>query len=104
RNPVIAKVIAAEDIDTVVHLSVIATPHGAGGRTLMKEINVIGTMQLFAACQRASGVKRLVVKSSAHVYGSSAKDPAMFTEDMPPRRIPRSGFAKDSVEVEGYVR
>jgi UDP-glucose 4-epimerase len=104
RNPVIAKVIAAEDVDTVVHLGVIATPAGPGGRTLMKEINVIGTMQLFAACQRAPGVERLIVKSSGHVYGSSAKDPALFTEDMAPRRTPRSGFAKDSVEVEGYVR
>jgi len=104
RNPVIAKVIAAEDIDTVVHLSVIATPDSPGGRSLMKEINVIGTMQLFAACQRAPGVKRLVVKSSGHVYGSSSKDPAMFSEEMPPRRMPRSGFGKDSVEVEGYVR
>ena len=28
----------------------------------------------------------------------------MFTEDMEPSRLPRSGFAKDSVEVEGYVR
>ena len=53
RNPVIAKVIAAEEVDTVVHLSVIATPSGAGGRTSMKEINVIGTMQLLAACQKA---------------------------------------------------
>ncbi|MDX6298467.1 MAG: UDP-glucose 4-epimerase [Nocardioidaceae bacterium] len=104
RNPVIAKVMAAEDVDTVVHLGVIATPLGAGGRTLMKEINVIGTMQLLAACQRASGVKRLVVKSSAHVYGASPNDPAMFTEDMAPKRTPRSGFGKDSVEVEGYVR
>jgi UDP-glucose 4-epimerase len=104
RNPVIGKVIAAEAIDTVVHLSVIATPNGSGGRTLMKEINVIGTMQLLAACQRAAGVQRLVVKSSGHVYGSSAKDPAMFTEEMAPRRMPRSGFGKDSVEVEGYVR
>jgi UDP-glucose 4-epimerase len=70
----------------------------------MKEINVIGTMQLLAACQHAPGVERLVVKSSAQVYGSSAKDPALFTEDMTARRLPRSGFAKDSVEVEGYVR
>ncbi|MEJ7628042.1 MAG: NAD-dependent epimerase/dehydratase family protein [Nocardioidaceae bacterium] len=104
RNPVIAKVIAAEDVDTVVHLSVIATPSGTGGRTLMKEINVIGTMQLLAACQRAPGVRRLVVKSSAHVYGSSSKDPAMFAEEMAPRRMPRAGYGKDSVEVEGYVR
>lgn len=104
RNPVIAKVIAAEDIDTVTHLNVIATPRGAGGRTSMKEINVIGTMQLLAACQKSAGVKRLIVKSSTGVYGSSAKDPAIFSESMAPRRMPRSGFGKDSVEVEGYVR
>jgi UDP-glucose 4-epimerase len=83
---------------------VISTPSGAGGRTSMKEINVIGTMQLLAACQQARGVERLVVKSSARVYGSSSRDPAMFTEGMAPKRLPRSGFAKDSVEVEGYVR
>lgn len=104
RNPVIAKVIAAEDVDTVVHLGVIATPAGAGGRALMKEINVIGTMQLLAACQRAPGVQRLIVKSSSRVYGSSPRDPAMFSEDADPRRLPRAGFGKDSVEVEGYVR
>ena len=104
RNPVIAKVIKAADIDTVVHMNVIATPVGAGGRSSMKEINVIGTMQLLAACQKAPSVKQLVVKSSSTVYGVSPKDPAMFTEDMEPKRLPRSGFAKDSVEVEGYVR
>ena len=80
----IAKVIAAEEVDTVVHLSVIATPSGAGGRTSMKEINVIGTMQLLAACQKAPGVERLVVKSSSRVYGSSPRDPAMFSEEMAP--------------------
>lgn len=104
RNPVIAKVIAGEDVDTVVHMSVIATPGTAGGRSTMKELNVIGTMQLLAACQKASSLKRLVVRSSTAVYGSSSRDPAMFTEDMAPKRMPRSGFAKDVVEVEGYVR
>src|SRR5215203_3127197 len=104
RNPVIAKVIKAAAVDTVVHMNVIATSIHAGGRSAMKEINVIGTMQLLAACQRAASVERLVVKSSATVYGVSPKDPAMFTEDMEAVRLPRSGFAKDSVEVEGYVR
>jgi UDP-glucose 4-epimerase len=104
RNPVIAKVIAGEDVDTVVHMSVIATPGTAGGRSTMKELNVIGTMQLLAACQKAPSLKRLVVRSSTAVYGSSPRDPAMFTEDMAPKRMPRSGFAKDVVEVEGYVR
>src|SRR3954463_6759621 len=107
RNPVIAKVIAGQDVDTVVHMSVQSSPNEpgrAGGRTSMKEHNVIGTMQLLAACQKAPGLERLVVRSSAAVYGSSSRDPAMFTEDMSAKRLPRSGYAKDVLEVEGYVR
>jgi UDP-glucose 4-epimerase len=104
RNPVIAKVIAGEDVDTVVHTGVVATPGSAGGRSSMKEINVIGTMQLLAACQKAPGVARLVVKSSTTVYGAGPRDPAMFTEEMAPRAIAHTGLSKDAVEVEGYVR
>jgi len=104
RNPVIAKVIAKEDVDTVVHMSVISTPGSAGSRATMKELNVIGTMQLLAAAQSAPRLERLVVKSTTTVYGASSRDPAMFTEDMEPRRQPRSGYAKDAAEIEGYVR
>lgn len=104
RNPIIAKVIAKEDVDTVVHMSVIATPGSAGGRNMMKELNVIGTMQLLAACQQAPSLRNLVVKSTTTVYGASNRDPAMFSEDMEPRRAPRSGYAKDVAEIEGYVR
>src|SRR5215217_1813059 len=104
RTPVIAKVIAKEDVDTVVHMSVIATPGSAGGRLTMKELNVIGTMQLLAACQKAPSVRHLVVKSTSTVYGASSRDPAMFTEEMGPRRNPRAGYAKDVAEIEGYVR
>src|SRR4051812_25130894 len=103
-NPIIAKVITSAEVDTVVHMNVIATPLTAGGRSAMKEINVIGTMQLLAACQKAPTVRRLVVKSTTAVYGSSPRDPALFTEEEEPRALPRSGYAKDAVEVEGYVR
>lgn len=104
RNPVIGKIIAATEVDTVVHMGVIATPMQAGGRATMKDINVIGTMQLLAACQKSAKVERLVVKSTASVYGSGPRDPALFTEDTAPQHPPTSGWAKDSVEVEGYVR
>jgi UDP-glucose 4-epimerase len=104
RNPVIAKVIARAGVDTVVHMNVIATPRQGGGRVSMKEINVIGTMQLLAACQKAPTVRRLVVKSTAGVYGSSPRDPGLFTEDTGAKVLPRGGWGKDSVEVEGYVR
>jgi UDP-glucose 4-epimerase len=103
RNPVISKVIATRGVDTVVHLAVVAAP-GAGGRSSMKEINVIGTMQLLAACQKAETFRKLVVQSSISVYGASPRDPAKFTEDMSARAQPRTGFGKDSLEIESYVR
>ena len=104
RNPLIAKVISQAGVDTVVHASLTATPHRAGGRAPMKELNVIGTMQLLAACGKSETVRRLVVKSTTAVYGAAARDPAVFTEDMTARALPSSGYAKDAVEVEGYVR
>jgi UDP-glucose 4-epimerase len=103
RNPHIARVVAHAKVDSVVHASVTATPRGAGGRTSMKELNVIGTMQLLAACQKSETVRRLVVKSTTSVYGASPRDPAVFTEDTPAKALP-SGYAKDAVEVEGFVR
>ncbi len=104
RNPLIAKVITTAGIDTVVHMNVLASALQAGGRAAMKEVNVIGTMQLLAACQKSPAVRTLVLKSTTSVYGRSARDPGLFTEDTEPRAVPTSGYAKDAVEVEAYVR
>src|SRR4051812_49833001 len=104
RNPLIGKVIAAASVDTVVHMNISSTPAGSGGRVPMKELNVIGTMQLLAACQRAPSVRRFVLKSTTAVYGASSRDPAVFTEAMQARSVPSGGFAKDSLDIEGYVR
>jgi UDP-glucose 4-epimerase len=104
RNPLIGKVITTASVDTVVHMNISSTPAGSGGRGPMKELNVIGTMQLLAACQRAPSVRRLVLKSTSAVYGASPRDPAVFTEAMPARRVPSGGFAKDSLDIESYVR
>jgi UDP-glucose 4-epimerase len=104
RNPLIGKVIATDRVDTVVHTSLTAHPPGPSGRVLHKEMNVIGTMQLLAACQRSPRVAKLVVKSTAAVYGSGSRDPAAFTEDTPSKELPPSGYAQDNAEVEGYLR
>lgn len=104
RNPLIVKVLQATEVDTVAHTSVIATPARVGGRAQMKEINVIGTMQLFAACQKAERLRKVVMKSTTAVYGSDPADPSIFSEDMTPLTHPRSGYAKDAWEVENYAR
>ncbi|NRQ48556.1 NAD-dependent epimerase/dehydratase family protein [Aeromicrobium stalagmiti] len=102
RTPVIGKVIAVDEVDTVVHLDVNPPQRGRIGGA--KELNVIGTMQLLAACQRSSTVRKLVLGSSTAVYGSSPRDPAMFNESLLARNGVRTGFPKDIVEVESYVR
>ncbi|WP_326786278.1 NAD-dependent epimerase/dehydratase family protein [Streptomyces sp. NBC_00151] len=104
RQPTIARLLAEYSVDTVVHMDVTGTALGSGSRTTVKETNVIGTMQLLGACQKSPTVKRLVVKSSTNVYGSAPRDPAVFTETTSPKALPSGGFAKDTTEVEGYVR
>jgi len=104
RNPLIAKVISSANVDTVVHASTTAHPAGPGRRSAIKEVNVIGTMRLLAACQRSPLVRKLVVKSTTAVYGASSRSPAVFTEDSDLNPGSSTGYAKDAVEMEGYVR
>ncbi|MGH3761004.1 NAD-dependent epimerase/dehydratase family protein [Actinophytocola sp.] len=98
RDPRIGKVIGSARVDTVVH----AAPRSSAGplRAAIKERNVIGTMRLLAACQRAPRVRKLVVKSTAEVYGASATAPAVFTEQDPPA----SGRDREAAVIEAYVR
>lgn len=104
RNPFIAKVIRNGEVDTVVHTASASYSPRSGGRAALKELNVMGAMQLFAACQKAPTVQRVVVKSTAQVYGASARDPVMFTEEMSARRPPADRFARDSIDIESYAR
>ncbi|SCL14305.1 NAD-dependent epimerase/dehydratase family protein [Micromonospora inyonensis] len=93
------------EVDAVVHLALVSAPdRQQGGRAAMKEQNVIGTMQLLAACQRASRLRKVVVRSSTAAYGVSFRDPAVFTEETEPREVPRGGFGRDILDIEGYVR
>ncbi len=102
RTGQIGDLIKATGAETVVHLGLATTPASAGGRASMKETNVIGAMQLLNACQRSATVRKLVVRSSTAVYGTSARDPAVFTENVEPRAS--HGYARDVLDVEGYVR
>jgi nucleoside-diphosphate-sugar epimerase/1-acyl-sn-glycerol-3-phosphate acyltransferase len=102
-SPALIKALQTEGVDTLVHLGVSAEPEAMGGRAVMKERNVLGTMQLLAAAYHAPDLRRLVLKSTTAVYGSTPADPALWTESMP-HEAPRSGFGKDSIQVEDYVR
>lgn len=104
RHSLIGKLVRSLGIDTVVHTNLIVDPRRTTPR-VAHETNVIGTMNLLAACSGSdSPVRRLVVKSSTAIYGAEPDDPSFWTEDMARRRPPRDAFSRDIVEVESYVR
>jgi UDP-glucose 4-epimerase len=105
RTAELLRLLTVADVEAVVHLAIAtAGDPQRGGRAAMKEQNVIGTMRLLAAAQQAPRLCKLVVRSSTAAYGASFRDPAVFTEDTEPREVPRGGFARDVLDVEGYVR
>lgn len=104
RNPLVSRVIEASAVDTIVHLGTHTGPSSSGGRPRMKELNVLGAMQLFAAAQASPHVQRVVLKSSSAVYGSRHDDRAVFREEDVPDQQPEDGWSRDAVEMEGYAR
>jgi UDP-glucose 4-epimerase len=103
-SPLIARVLESTEVDTIVHTNITSSPGSVGGRSAMKENNVIGTLQLLAAAQRAQRVKKVVMKSSAAVYGSEPGEPSIIPENHAGRQVQLSGYAKDCAEAETYAR
>ncbi len=103
RSPLVYRILEGARVDTVVHLGLMATPRRAGGREELKERNVIATMQLAAACQRHLPLRKLVMRSTTAVYGSSPRDPALFAEEAAGRGRAGEGYARDALEAEEYV-
>ena len=104
RNSLICNVIRGSEVDTVVHAATVAQAPRSGSRAAMKDMNVIGAMQLFAVCQKSPSVRKVVLRSASAVYGGSPGDPAKFTEEMGARRPPRGAWARDCIDIEGYAR
>ena len=101
---ILARIVKAAEIDTIVHTFLVVDSTQMRPRT-MHEINVIGTMNLFAAAGAAgSTVRNVFVKSSALVYGADPHDPVWATEDMKRNAPLRTRVERNLVEVEGYVR
>src|SRR5437899_3068249 len=72
---ILSRIVKATKVDTIVHTFLIVDSTQASAKT-MHEINVIGTMNLFAAASApGSTVRNVVVKSSTLVYGSGPSDP-----------------------------
>lgn len=102
RNPVIAKLIPQARVDTIVHNKIVRRPGPGMSDRSAHDINVIGSLQLLAACERADTLRAIVVRGSAGVYGSEPAAPQFFTEEMARRYPLRTRFQRDVAEIENY--
>lgn len=103
QHALLKRIVDAAEIDTVVDTRMIVDSAAAPPRAT-HENNVVGTMNILAACGgRDSPVRKVVFKSSAHYYGCERDDPAFFTEAMRRPHPPRTPIERDIVEAERAV-
>ena len=103
QHSLIQRIVDAARIDTVIDTRLIVDSITTS-RAEAHENNVIGTLNILAACTGVdSPVRRLVMKSSAHWYGCEQDDPAFFTEEMSRRHPPRTAIERDIIEAEAAV-
>jgi len=103
QHSLIQRIVRAAEIDTVIDTRLVVNSLGMAPRAA-HENNVIGTMNILAACAGAdSPVRKFVFKSSSLYYGSESDDPAFFTERMRRSHAPGTGLERDLVEAEEAV-
>jgi UDP-glucose 4-epimerase len=104
RYSILARIVSATQVDTVVHAALIVDSTRKD-RHRIHEQNVIGTINLLAAVgAEESSVRHLVVKSSALVYGAGPHDPYWFAETVGRTGPARTPIERSLLEVESHVR
>jgi UDP-glucose 4-epimerase len=103
QHALLRRVVEAAEIDTVVDTRLVVDS-ATTTSSKAHENNVIGTMNILAACSGAdSPVRKVVFKSSAHYYGCEQDDPAFFDETMRRPHPPRTPIERDIVEAEASI-
>ena len=103
QHALLRRVVEAAEIDTVVDTRLVVDS-GTTSSGNAHENNVIGTMNILAACSgRESPVRKVVFKSSTHFYGCEQDDPAFFDETMGRPHPPNTPIERDIVEAEASL-
>jgi UDP-glucose 4-epimerase len=104
RDPEIGRLIPPTGVDTLVHEQIVRQPGPRMSSRAMHDVNVIGTLQLLAACERVRTLRTIVVRGSAGVYGAEPQAPQFFDEEMATMFPLRTRFQRDVAEIENYFQ
>jgi UDP-glucose 4-epimerase len=99
RDPALAARLSG--VDVLIHLAFIMDP--IHDESLMRDVNVKGSRNVFAAAAKA-GVKKIIYTSSAVAYGAHPDNDFPLTEKSPLRANLDFSYAANKLEVEYAVR
>jgi len=90
-----------QPIHTVVHFEYVHSPRLSSA--LRHRVNVSGTMRLLEFCLKY-GVKKVIVLSTAHIYGALPDNHVFISEEDPVRAEQDYSALHQVIEVDTYVR
>src|SRR3954469_9929249 len=102
RSALLSRLLPQTGVDTVVHCGILWYPEPGRPPRALHEINVIGTLQLLAACERTESLRTVIVRGSAAIYGCEGAAPSFYTEDLAGAQPLRTRFQRDIFELEEY--
>jgi UDP-glucose 4-epimerase len=93
----IAEILKKENVDTLVHTAMPVTPPHDMARA--HELISVGSMYICNAASEAK-VRKLILSSTADIYGAFPNNPNYLSEDHPPRAGANSSFLADKIDAE----
>jgi UDP-glucose 4-epimerase len=99
KDPSLVDLLRRERVKTAVHLYFVPKTRRS---EMAFQDNVLGTMNFLSACAKA-GVRKIVFKSSARVYGARADNPLYLREDRFLRADPVFQYTRDLLDIELYA-
>ncbi|MBL8601381.1 MAG: NAD-dependent epimerase/dehydratase family protein [Myxococcales bacterium] len=96
----LAEILAAEGVDTFLHMAFLASPTHASAWA--HELESVGTMHVLNACKERP-VRKFILWSHTVLYGASPSNPNFLVESQPLRGNPESRFLRDKIDAEEVV-
>jgi UDP-glucose 4-epimerase len=96
----VSEILAAEQVDTLVHLAFLSSPSHAAAWA--HELESVGTMHLLNAARQVN-LRKLILWSQTVLYGAHPTNPNFLTEKHPLRADPEERFFADKMAAEREV-
>ncbi|HVJ94974.1 MAG TPA: NAD-dependent epimerase/dehydratase family protein [Labilithrix sp.] len=96
----LSEILAAEEVDTLVHLAFTSSPNHAIAHS--HELESVGTRHVLVAARHAS-LRKVVMWSHTMLYGAQPSNPNYLTEEHPLRAPTSEPWFADKIEAENEI-